>query len=226
MGLTLLNIKYILTSMEDLTTRINNTADALKKRFTDRNLLNLPEDTQVNDFAADVLEYTERFIARKLQRKQNHIKQQADDIAQTCTTVALDKFDQFNQSGHFTAWLNTICTTRAINALTRNRYTLNLDDENPAALHQPRWTSVSTQPPQPVDTLVDKEDADRLHRAINDLSPIFRTAVEKVHLNGDPYEDAASSEGVPIGTIKRRLHTARGRLQERLEDSDNPSLTR
>lgn len=221
----------------DLRTRINETATALKKRYPDRNLLNLPNDTQVNDtqvndFVTDVLAYTEHFIFNKLRSKNPGVRQRAEDIAQISTTDALRHFDGFNQSGDFTAWLHTICTTRMISYLTRRKQLVNLGEDTP--MDGARWTSVSTRPIEPIEEAIEAiREGDRqkihqeIHQAVQRLAPQYQAVIEKFYLNGMSGADAASSEGIPEGTLRRRLHTARGYLREALSPSkEEQNLTR
>src|SRR5262245_59914767 len=44
----------------------------------------------------------------------------------------------------------------------------------------------------------------------------FRAVVELFHLEGRTHEEAADELGLPVGTIRSRLHRARRRLRERL----------
>jgi RNA polymerase sigma-70 factor (ECF subfamily) len=48
------------------------------------------------------------------------------------------------------------------------------------------------------------------------LQPIHRSVVELVYLGEQPYEAAAGALGVPIGTIRSRLHRALALLRESL----------
>lgn len=63
------------------------------------------------------------------------------------------------------------------------------------------------------DTLVHlRRRRDRLERALAQLSEAQRRVIVGHHLSGLSLQDLAESEGVAVGTIKSRLHRARGRL--------------
>jgi RNA polymerase sigma-70 factor (ECF subfamily) len=44
--------------------------------------------------------------------------------------------------------------------------------------------------------------------ALGALSSSQRAAVVEIHLNGRPYADVAAEWGVPVGTVKSRVHLA------------------
>src|SRR5436190_748268 len=63
------------------------------------------------------------------------------------------------------------------------------------------------------------EDADDLMQgALNDLAPDHRAVVILKDFDGHRYEEIAEILGIPVGTVRSRLHRARGELRERLKD--------
>lgn len=67
------------------------------------------------------------------------------------------------------------------------------------------------------DELTDEQFA----QAIDELSPKLRTTLE-MHMDGRKYHEIAHAEGVPIGTVAKRLHDARARLKEILQRYIHP----
>lgn len=59
-------------------------------------------------------------------------------------------------------------------------------------------------------------DVERLEAALQRLPEGHRRVVVLHHLEDLPLEEIAVSEGVPLGTVKSRLHRARARLLELL----------
>jgi len=55
-------------------------------------------------------------------------------------------------------------------------------------------------------------------RAVAELPPLFRQALELVDLAELSYRDAAEVIGVPLGTVMSRLHRGRRLLAEVLRD--------
>jgi RNA polymerase sigma-70 factor (ECF subfamily) len=56
----------------------------------------------------------------------------------------------------------------------------------------------------------------RVQDALLDLSEDLRMVVVLADIEGHAYEEIASMMGVPIGTVKSRLHRARRALRDRL----------
>ena len=57
-----------------------------------------------------------------------------------------------------------------------------------------------------------RSDLEALDNAIAGLSDELRRVVVLHHLHQVPLDDIAADEGVPVGTLKSRLHRARGQL--------------
>lgn len=60
------------------------------------------------------------------------------------------------------------------------------------------------------------EDLDHLHAAVADLPPPDRETIVLFYLRELDLREVAEVLGVPVGTVKSRLHRARRRLRERL----------
>jgi len=75
------------------------------------------------------------------------------------------------------------------------------------------------------DPLVDltrREGIDALRRAVQALPRRYREVVVLCDLEEVDYADAAVALGCPIGTVRSRLHRARGLLLEKLNQERNP----
>jgi len=73
-----------------------------------------------------------------------------------------------------------------------------------------RWTSrvrlLPSEGPAMPDPFVSVDDRDALERAFQRLSPEHRTVFVMHHYAGMPLADIAQVVGVPVGTVKSRLH--------------------
>ena len=65
------------------------------------------------------------------------------------------------------------------------------------------------------------EEERRVQRALNRLSSEHRAVLVMKDMEGQKYEAMAEVLGVPIGTIRSRLHRARSELRELLEQEEN-----
>src|ERR1022692_3319271 len=74
----------------------------------------------------------------------------------------------------------------------------------------------------PLADLTRQEGIDALRRAVQALPRRYREVVVLCDLEEVDYADAAVALGCPIGTVRSRLHRARGLLLEKLHQERNP----
>ena len=74
----------------------------------------------------------------------------------------------------------------------------------------------------PLLDLTRREGIDALRRAVQALPRRYREVVVLCDLEEVDYADAAVALGCPIGTVRSRLHRARGLLLEKLHKERNP----
>jgi RNA polymerase sigma-70 factor (ECF subfamily) len=77
----------------------------------------------------------------------------------------------------------------------------------------------SAERDDPLAELIARERAERLWEAIAQLKPLDREALCAFYIQGESLVEIATRLDVPLGTVKRRLHTARKRLKAILEGS-------
>lgn len=75
---------------------------------------------------------------------------------------------------------------------------------------------VPSRSPTADQALLDAERQRALEAAIDQLPAHLRRLVVSHHIGGVPLADLAADEGVPLGTIKSRLHAARAQMLETL----------
>ncbi|MDE3197950.1 MAG: RNA polymerase sigma factor, partial [Acidobacteriota bacterium] len=80
--------------------------------------------------------------------------------------------------------------------------------------------------PNVLGALIDGETVAALHAAIRDLPDGYREAVVLCDLEERNYDEAARLAGCPVGTIRSRLHRARGLLAAKLRRLKTPAVAR
>jgi RNA polymerase sigma-70 factor (ECF subfamily) len=122
----------------------------------------------------------------------------AEDLLHETFVHALRRADRLAEAASPRAWLFGIARHVGLTALRRRRTEL-LPAETASA------------PPAEAD-----ERLDRMRRAIAALPPPQREAIELRLVDELSYEDIAAVLGVPVGTVRSRLHHAVRRLRETL----------
>jgi RNA polymerase sigma-70 factor (ECF subfamily) len=130
--------------------------------------------------------------------------ERAQDAVQQAFLLAWRELPRLRDTSRFEVWLHRLVVNACYEEFRRYR----------------RWsTNVRTLPlegPGGGDETVSIDDRDALERAFRGLSPEHRAVVVLHHHAGHPLADIAEVAGVPIGTIKSRLHYATRTLRESL----------
>ena len=144
----------------------------------------------------------------------------ADDVAQDTFLRAYRSIDTFhNDNGvGFRSWLLRIASNRALDVLRarQRRPAESLD----AAMDDEESSWSPEDPSETPMEFAERGDlAGHLEWALGMISPDQRIVVILSDINGHSYDEIAEMTGVAPGTVKSRLHRARGRLREILQEA-------
>lgn len=134
----------------------------------------------------------------------------AHDLLQDTTLKALDNADKFVDNSNFKGWVFTIMRNLFINRYRRSVNEATLVDTTDQRLNIAS-ENLSTSSPEGTFSVVE------ITTAINELPEKFRIPFS-MHIAGYKYHEITTKTGLPIGTIKSRIFTARTRLQTRFAD--------
>ena len=142
----------------------------------------------------------------------------AADVVQDAFLNAYQSLDGFKGDSLFFTWLYRIAVNTAISQKRKQRVLLSIDaGRNGATTVQPLDESEYSRPGHALERA---EQDQRVHRALQQLSQEHRTVLILKDMEGQKYEEMADVLGVPIGTIRSRLHRARAELRELLEKEE------
>jgi len=134
----------------------------------------------------------------------------AQDLLQESMLRALTYRDKFRDNTNFKAWLYTIMKNTFINDHRRGKRTDALMDR---AEHEAEHVRRVETPATTESTMKMSEIDSSLKR----LEGTFRMPFQ-MHHDGYKYQEIAEKLGIPIGTVKSRIHQARHRLMHMLSD--------
>lgn len=144
----------------------------------------------------------------------------AEDVTQDVFLAVMRDGGRFDPTrGSATAWLCGIARNFVRRRFERDRGLLSLDDGTGAELDVPAPAS------DPLGDLTHAERLDTLQRAIRSLPLRYREVVVLCELQELSYLDAAAALGCAVGTVRSRLHRARGLLAAKVsavEEGDRP----
>lgn len=134
----------------------------------------------------------------------------AEDVFQATFLRMYLKSDQFEDGRAFRPWIYAIATHKAIDVQRHERRHRHVEQAHGPAQrdgHSPLET-VAARGRSPDEQVGDREEGCRMQAAVQKLSAVQRRAVQLVYEQGLAYRDAAVLMGVPVGTVKSRLHSA------------------
>ncbi len=136
---------------------------------------------------------------------------EASDVSQDAFLRAFTRLGSFRGEGSFRAWLLQIAHHAALSTLERRRR----HPVDPGAEIDGMSEVVSGER-QPAERLHERERRDRLATKLGAMHPTYRSLVVLRDLEGLRYEEIAEVLEMPLGSVKGRLHRARGELIELL----------
>lgn len=139
-------------------------------------------------------------------------REDAEDAVQTALLDALRHLDTFEERSRFSSWLTRIAMNAAFMRLrsTRRRTETSLDEMvERSATARFQVLDVRANPEQECSA---REARALFLKALDRLAPLYREVLHMFHVQELPAKEAARALGVPVGTVKARLHRARIRL--------------
>ena len=150
--------------------------------------------------------------------------QMAEDVFQGTFLQVHRKCGQFQQGRQFRPWLYTIATHQAIDLQRRNkrhRMVVSLDRENRGS-ENTLTNLMELLESRETPPLADLETAERrewVRKTVDALPEVLRSALVLVYYQGLKYREAAEILGIPVGTVKSRLHSAILKLNQAWQSS-------
>ena len=138
----------------------------------------------------------------------------AADVVQDAFLNAYQSLHSFKGDAEFFTWLYRIAFNTAISQKRKKRAVVSLDGKGGS--DPTREPTDESEYVRPGAELERTEDEARLRDALSRLSTEHRDVLVMKDLDGLKYEEMADVLGVPVGTVRSRLHRARLELRDLL----------
>ncbi len=135
---------------------------------------------------------------------------EASELTQEIFIRAMRKLDQLREPERFAGWLRQIAVRMSINRIVRR--------PRETAVEAETFDGVRADTTSPVDRVLKTEQASQVWDGLRTLKELDRDTLVAFYIEGQSLQQMAEGFRSPIGTIKRRLHTARNRLREAMGD--------
>ena len=133
----------------------------------------------------------------------------AADLLQEAIYLVIKNHERFTKGTNLQAWIKTIIRNVFITGYRKGKRRQEITEENVPANN---WANITTEE-NPAESMIGAEE---IMAKIEDLPAIYRRSF-RLHLHGIKYKDIATMTGVPVGTAKSRVWTARNMLRAKLE---------
>lgn len=151
-----------------------------------------------------IIQFESRVFGIVMQRLRNSAE--ADEVVQDVFLRAFRKLSQLHEPERFAGWLCQIATRLAINRAVRRPPEAPVEPET--------FEALQAAPDNPFDQLLRQENIEQLRAGLNRLGDLDRATLWAFYFEGSSLKEMSDQFSSPVGTIKRRLHTARGRLRD------------
>jgi RNA polymerase sigma-70 factor (ECF subfamily) len=166
-----------------------------------------------------------RILLRKYQRSVFSIclrmvrnREEAEDLAQDAFVKVFALLDRYNPAYAFSSWLFKITSNLCIDFIRKKRVERVPMDEPVQSDKGDYVRQFESSEDDPETAAIKKERNAYLSKAIGSLPPHYRLVVVLRHQEGLSYEEIAAAVGVPLGTVKARIHRARQMLRKHLDE--------
>lgn len=143
-------------------------------------------------------------------RRLLHSDQLAEDVFQGTFLRVHTKRQSFDRARRFQPWLYAIATRQAIDTVRREKRHRRQPTLR-GAFGRAADRTLDDMPASgftPVEQVQNREEWQRVRAAVGRLSAVQQRAVQLVYGEGLAYREAAGVLGVPVGTVKSRVHSA------------------
>ena len=144
----------------------------------------------------------------------------AEDLVQEAALLACRGFKSFEQGSNFKAWffrVLTNCFYSKYRKRKRQGTEIELDDAPELYLYcQTAALGLHAQTEDPAQQLMGKMATEQVEAAIAALPDEYRVVAALYFIEDFSYQEIAEVVGVPVGTIRSRLHRGRRLLQKAL----------
>ena len=182
-------------------------------------LAGLTDDELIERSRAGVSEAFGELVERHQQRlfagllKMFGSTEQARDAVQEAFILAYQKLDTFQGHAAFSTWVFRIAVNAALTEKRRNKRGATSLEHNPDCPAEPVDYRSGSDPTEPAEQ---SETQHLVQAALHALPEEFRTVLVLKEMEGFRYDEIAAILGIPLGTVRSRIHRARNELRQKL----------
>ena len=161
---------------------------------------------------ADLMKLHQRFVFTLALRFTKN-REDAEEIAQDCFVKAYRSLNTFRNTSKFSTWLYSIAYTTAMTFLIKKRLDVqSFDAEGVLPKVENQVSDLNA------DEVEHKSKMVFVNRAIDQLLPDDAAVITLFYQGEQSLEEIGQALGMEVNTVKVKLHRARHRLKEKIEN--------
>jgi RNA polymerase sigma-70 factor (ECF subfamily) len=183
----------------------------MQNKYSDTELINKVLGGEKAAYA-DLMKRHQRFVFTLALRFAKS-REDAEEIAQDCFVKAYRSLITFRNTSKFSTWLYSIVYTTAMTFLRKKRLDIqSLDTEGILLKVENHVSDLNA------DDVEHKSKMVFVNRAIDQLSPDDAAVITLFYQGEQSLEEIGQALGMETNTVKVKLHRARHRLKEKIEN--------
>lgn len=142
----------------------------------------------------------------------------ARELVQEAFAKAFEHGESYDPERPFDSWLLRILHNVFLDSMRRHSHTRTVSLDAPAPVSDAGWADlIPEDSPLPGDEMVKRESLDLLQMALERLPMAYKASVTLCDIEGRSYEDISQVMGIPVGTVRSRIHQGRVLLRKAYE---------
>lgn len=144
-------------------------------------------------------------------------RQEAEDIVQDTFLRVYKNLDRFDETLKFSTWIYRIATNLCIDRLRKRKPAFSLDAESQEYEGLDGYSMIPSDNRTPESELILSDTQRILHQAMESLPPKYKSVMMLRYIQDMSLQEVGDILGMPVTTIKTRVHRGREFLRKKLE---------
>lgn len=145
----------------------------------------------------------------------------AEDLTMEAIAKAFTQIDKYQPDYAFSTWLKRVSSNHVIDFVRKKRVdTTSIDQFTETEDGAMQW-QIEGDSPSPDIEMERKERHAVVRQYVQKLKEMYRSLIEMRYYDELSYEEIAQLQAIPIGTVKARLHRAKGMLNQMMVPGRN-----
>jgi RNA polymerase sigma-70 factor (ECF subfamily) len=144
-------------------------------------------------------------------------RQEAEDVVQEAFLRVYNNLERYDDNMKFSTWIYRIATNLCIDRLRKRRPSYSLDAESSEFEGLDGYAMIPSDNRTPESETLLSETQRIIHQAMETLPPKYKTVMVLRYLHELSLQEIGDALGMPVTTVKTRVHRGREFLRKKLE---------